>query len=59
VIPQKVGSNLDSTNVDEVGRVDPIINPYVNTQDLAVCEVEKEKGLSERVMYSNRHDSTE
>ena len=34
---------LDSTNVDEVGRVDPIINPYVNTQDLAVCEVEKDK----------------
>ncbi|MCP5177060.1 MAG: YgiQ family radical SAM protein [Moraxellaceae bacterium] len=34
---------LDSTNVDEVGRVDPIINPYVNTQDLAVCEVEKNK----------------
>ena len=38
---------LDSTNVDEVGRVDPIINPYVNTQDLAVCEVEKSKGLTE------------
>ncbi|HNA22101.1 MAG TPA: YgiQ family radical SAM protein, partial [Agitococcus sp.] len=38
---------LDSTNVDEIGRVDPIINPYVNTQDLAVCDVEKEKGLTE------------
>ncbi len=34
---------LVSTDVDHPGRVDPIINPYVNTQDTASCEVEKQK----------------
>jgi len=34
---------LESTDVDHPGRVDPIINPYVNTQDTAACEVEKQK----------------
>lgn len=35
---------LDSTRVDRPGRVDRIINPYVNTQDAAACAVEQEKG---------------
>ncbi|MDO8332282.1 MAG: YgiQ family radical SAM protein [Fluviicoccus sp.] len=34
---------LESTDVDHPGRVDPIINPYVNTQDTESCEVEKQK----------------
>ena len=34
---------LLSTDVDHPGRVDPIINPYVNTQDTESCEVEKQK----------------
>jgi hypothetical protein len=32
--------------VDTIGRVDPIINPYVMTEDIDGCEVEKEKGNS-------------
>lgn len=36
-----------SNDVDTVGRVDPIINPYVMTEDLDSCSIEKEKGNSE------------
>ena len=35
---------LDSTRVDRPGRVDKILNPYVNTQDAAACAVEQSKG---------------
>ncbi|MDZ4298155.1 MAG: YgiQ family radical SAM protein [Moraxellaceae bacterium] len=35
---------LDSTRVDAPGRVDRILNPYVNTADLSACEIEKQKG---------------
>ena len=35
---------LDSTRVDRPGRVDKILNPYVNTQDAAACAVEQGKG---------------
>ena len=35
---------LDSSRVDRPGRVDKIINPYVNTQDTAACAVEQGKG---------------
>ena len=31
---------LDSTRIDRPGRVDRIINPYVNTQDTEACAVE-------------------
>lgn len=34
---------LDSTRIDRPGKVDKIINPYVNTQDTAACAVEQEK----------------
>ena len=32
---------LDSTRVDRPGQIDRIINPYVNTQELDSCELEK------------------
>lgn len=32
-----------SNNVDALGRVDPIINPYVMTEDVAGCEIEAKK----------------
>ena len=35
---------LDSSRVDRPGKVDKIINPYVNTQDTAACAVEQAKG---------------
>ncbi len=34
---------IASNDVDTIGRVDPIINPYVMTEDIDGCEVEKEK----------------
>ncbi len=33
---------LDSTRIDRPGRVDRIINPYVNTQDTDACAVEQQ-----------------
>jgi uncharacterized radical SAM protein YgiQ len=38
---------LDSTRIDRPGKVDKIINPYVNTQDTSACAVEQAKGPAE------------
>ena len=38
---------LDSTRIDRPGKVDKIINPYVNTQDTSACAVEQAKGPGE------------
>lgn len=35
---------IASNDVDTIGRVDPIINPYVMTEDIDGCEIEKDKG---------------
>ncbi|MWV12239.1 YgiQ family radical SAM protein [Pseudomonas sp. R-28-1W-6] len=35
---------IDSTRIDRPGKIDKIINPYVNTQDTAACAIEQEKG---------------
>ncbi|WP_449430939.1 YgiQ family radical SAM protein [Pseudomonas putida] len=35
---------IDSTRIDRPGRVDKIINPYVNTQDTQACAIEQAKG---------------
>ncbi|SDO87926.1 YgiQ family radical SAM protein [Pseudomonas jinjuensis] len=35
---------LDSTRIDRPGKIDKIINPYVNTQDTAACAIEQDKG---------------
>ncbi|MBR9829562.1 MAG: YgiQ family radical SAM protein [Oceanospirillales bacterium] len=32
---------IDSTRIDRPGKIDKIINPYVNTRDLAECQVEQ------------------
>nr|WP_223116261.1 MULTISPECIES: YgiQ family radical SAM protein [Nitrincola] len=32
---------IDSTRIDRPGKIDKIINPYVNTRDLPQCELEK------------------
>ncbi len=34
---------IDGNDVDTIGRIDPIINPYVMTEDLDDCNIEKEK----------------
>ncbi len=39
---------LDSTRIDRPGKVDKIINPYVNTQDTSACAVEQAKGEAEQ-----------
>ncbi len=35
---------IDSTRIDRPGKIDKIINPYVNTQDQSACAIEKDKG---------------
>ena len=35
---------IDSTRIDRPGKIDKIINPYVNTQDLEACAIEQAKG---------------
>ena len=35
---------IDSTRIDRPGKIDKIINPYVNTQDTQACAIEQEKG---------------
>ena len=34
---------INSNDVDKIGRVDPIINPYVMMEDVADCEIEQNK----------------
>ncbi len=36
-----------SNDVDTIGRVDPIINPYVMTEDIDGWEVEKRKAIAQ------------
>src|SRR3546814_516353 len=33
---------IDSTRIDRPGKIDKIINPSVNTQDLSACAIEKD-----------------
>ena len=40
---------IDSTRIDRPGKVDKIINPYVNTRDLPACELEKERSEADEV----------
>lgn len=35
---------IDSTRIDRPGKVDKILNPYVNTQDSQACAIEQDKG---------------
>lgn len=35
---------LDSSRIDRPGKIDKIINPYINTQDTSACAVEQAKG---------------
>jgi uncharacterized radical SAM protein YgiQ len=32
---------IDSTRIDRPGRIDRIVNPYVNTQDMSACEKQR------------------
>ncbi|GGB83231.1 UPF0313 protein [Marinobacterium zhoushanense] len=33
---------IDSTRIDRPGKIDKIVNPYVNTRDLPACELERQ-----------------
>ncbi|MBD9415703.1 YgiQ family radical SAM protein [Pseudomonas sp. PDM16] len=44
---------VDSTRIDRPGKIDKIINPYVNTQDTAACAIEQDKGEASPVEDPN------
>ncbi len=37
---------IDSTRIDRPGKIDRIINPYVNTHDLSACKIEQQSEQS-------------
>jgi len=45
---------IDSTRVDRPGKVDRIINPYVNTQEMDACEMEKRNNPMYGVQYNEQ-----
>ncbi len=49
---------IDSTRVDQPGKIDRIINPYVNTQELSDCELEQrnDKWIEDKVYRPKRAD---
>jgi uncharacterized radical SAM protein YgiQ len=49
---------IDSTRVDQPGKIDRIVNPYLNTRDMDECELEKrnDRWLEEDVKRSKHPD---
>ncbi|HBS27426.1 MAG TPA: YgiQ family radical SAM protein [Gammaproteobacteria bacterium] len=49
---------IDSTRIDQPGKIDRIINPYVNTKELNECEIEQRnaKWLDDEPSRSKRPD---
>ena len=45
---------IDSTRVDRPGKVDRIVNPYVNTQEMDACEMEKRNNPMYGVQYNEQ-----
>jgi len=43
---------IDSTRIDRPGKIDKIINPYINTQDMSECE----KQRRDNVFYGGEYD---
>ena len=39
---------IDSTRIDRPGRIDQIVNPYVNTQESAACEAKQSEPVDEQ-----------
>ena len=44
---------IDSTRVDRPGKIDRIVNPYVNTQEMDACEIEKRNNPLYGVRYND------
>ncbi len=44
---------IDSTRIDRPGKIDKVINPYINTQEMSACEKERR----DNAFYSDSSDS--
>lgn len=53
-IAKKDFIEIASNDVDSIGRVDPIINPYVMTEDIAGCEIEQGKDSASQYQGFNK-----
>lgn len=49
---------VDSTRLDQPGKIDRIINPYINSQELSACELEQrnDKWLEDKAYRPKRAD---
>ncbi len=45
---------IDSTRIDRPGRIDRIVNPYINTQDMDECEVERRNNAFYGAQYNEQ-----
>ena len=45
---------IDSTRVDRPGKIDRIVNPYINTQEMSECEVERRNNAFYGVQYNEQ-----
>lgn len=50
---------IDSTRIDRPGKVDKIINPYVNTRDLPQCEIEQSNAASGETVEMDAEDEVQ
>ena len=45
---------IDSTRIDRPGQIDRIVNPYINTQDMDECEVERRNNAFYGAQYNEQ-----
>ncbi|MFN3882741.1 MAG: YgiQ family radical SAM protein [Nitrincola lacisaponensis] len=50
---------IDSTRIDRPGKVDKIINPYVNTRDLPQCELENQASTEGEAVEMDAEDEVQ
>ncbi len=50
---------IDSTRIDRPGKVDKIINPYVNTRDLPQCEIEQSTAVAGEAVEMDAEDEVQ
>jgi uncharacterized radical SAM protein YgiQ len=47
-------SEIDSTRIDRPGRIDKIVNPYINTEEMTGCE--RERRNAQQLGYTGSYD---
>jgi len=45
---------IDSTRIDRPGKIDRIVNPYINTQEMSECEIERRNNAFYGAQYNEQ-----